>query len=298
MRPPGLLRAIIADDEAGARMHLRGLLEDCGVRTVDECATGSGALAAARGLRADFLCLDVRMPGMDGLEVARRLDPCPPVVFTTGYGEYASAAFDLGAVDYLVKPFSPSRVEEAVRRVQARLALTAPAQVLPAAQASPGAHVRPAAQASPVPVPRVFLPAGDHRVAVAPESIRFVEARGGGTMVHTDEGVYRLRVQMSRIERLLGRCGFLRTHRAYLVNLGRVQALVPWSRHVHTLVLDDGKETHVPVAKSRLAALRSSVIWIRESGGGRGGPGAGGEGCNRGRREPGSGQGHRRGPGG
>jgi hypothetical protein len=98
---------------------------------------------------------------------------------------------------------------------------------------------------------------------------------------------------MSKVERLLGRRGFLRTHRAYLVNLGRVRALVPWSRHVHTLVLDDGKETHVPVAKSRLATLRGSVIWIRGSGGGRGGPGATREGRDRGRRESGAGQGRR-----
>ncbi len=284
MSAAGRLRAVIADDESGARAHLRALLLGAGVQTVGECESGGAALEAVEAMGPDLLCLDVRMPGPDGIEVGRLLRAGvgagvgPEVVFTTGYADYAAAAFELDAADYLLKPLSAARVGEAVRRVRARLA-----------------H-RPRAAPAP-PVPRIFVPADEHHVAVAPEGIQYVEARDGVSLIHTDAGVRVVRVSLSRLQRLLAPCGFIRTHRAYLVNLYRVRALVPWSRHVHSALLDGGKETHVPVAKSRLAAFRSSVIWMAQAGGGRDGSRASREGGDRLRRQPGAGPGNRRGSG-
>ncbi|MBI3998145.1 MAG: response regulator transcription factor [Armatimonadetes bacterium] len=273
MTPSGLLRAVIADDEAGARWHLRGLLEDCRVRTVAECATGAEVLPAVGRTSPDLLCLDVRLPDFDGLEVARRLEPGarPAVVFATGYADYAAAAFDLDAADYLVKPLTAARVREAIQRVWARLQRTR----------------------GEAPVARIFVPAGDHRLALAPQAIRFVEARDGVCLMHADDGIHPVRAPLAQIERLLAPHGFLRTHRAYLVNLHRVRALVPWSRHVQSLLLDDEKETHVPVAKSRLAAFRRSVIWITRTGGSPHASGAWRPGGDRGRLQPGVGPGDR-----
>lgn len=290
MSTPGTLRAAIADDEDGARAHLRALLGTCGVRIVAECATGDGVLEAVAAARPDLLCLDVRMPGPDGIAVARALPTrAPPeVVFTTGYADYAAAAFDLGAADYLLKPLSAARVDEAVRRVRARLA---------SARLS-GTRRAGALPADPVPAARLFVPSDDHHVAVAPEEIGFVEARDGASLIHTDAGARIVRVPLARLQELLAPHGFVRTHRAYLVNLRRVRALVPWSRHVHSLLLDLGKETHVPVAKSRIAAFRASVIWISRAGGGQDGPGASREGRDRGRRQPGARPGDRLGAGG
>jgi DNA-binding LytR/AlgR family response regulator len=277
---PSTLRALIADDEPGARWHLRDLLEACRVRTVRECATGREVLAALDQVRPDLMCLDVRMPDLDGIEVARScaaatslVAPRPAVVFTTGYSDYAAHAFDVGATDYLVKPLSAARVEQAIRRVRARL--------------------QPLNVGPPPPVPRIFIPAADHHVAVAPETIHFIEARDGACLLHGDDGAYVLRTPLDRLEVLLVPHGFLRTHRAYLVNLRRVRALVPWSRHVHTLLLDGGKETHIPVAKSRLAAFRGSVIWIPQAGARSHGSGVGGESGDRRRRQPGVGTGDR-----
>ncbi|MCL6640032.1 MAG: LytTR family DNA-binding domain-containing protein [Candidatus Rokubacteria bacterium] len=298
MRRPPPLRALIADDEAGARAHLSMLLERAHVRTVAECATGQDVLAAVARARPGIICLDVRMPDLDGLEVARRLGNPPNVVFTTGYAEHASAAFEVGAADYLVKPLSAERVAEAVRRVRARLGRLARAR-----GASWPVAPRAVADGSPQPsippsVPRVYVPAGDHRAALALETIRFVEARGCEAHVHTDRGTFRFRFSLGRLEALLAPWGFLRTHRAFLVNMSRVQALVPWSRHVHTVLLDDGQETHVPVAKSRLAVFRGSVIWIPQWGGTRSGPGTAGEDRDRGGCQPGAGPRDRRGVGG
>jgi len=283
MNPSSVLRAVIADDEAGARQHLRALLEVCHVHVTGECATGGDLLAVVERARPDFVCLDIRMPEMDGLEVARRLGSHPApgshpaVVFTTGYADYAAWAFELDAIDYLLKPLSLARVEETIRRVRVRLR-----------------HAGVAA----APVPRLFIPAADHSLALAPEAIRFVEARGGASLIHADGATYRLRTPLVALERALASSGFLRTHRAYLVNLWRVRALVPWSRHTYSLLLDGGEETHVPVAKSRLAAFRGSVIWIPHAGGHRGGPRTAGESGDRGRREPGPGPRDRGGPGG
>lgn len=277
MSAAGGLRAVIADDEAGARAHLRTLLLGAGVRTVCECESGAAALDAVAAMGPDLLCLDVRMPAPDGIEVGRllRAGGRPEVIFTTGYSDHAAAAFDLGAADYLLKPLSAARVDEAVRRVRARLADRHRGQSVP-------------------PVPRIFVPADEHHVAVAPEDILYVEARDGACLIHTDAGVRVVRVSLTRLLRLLGQFGFIRTHRAYLVNLHRVRALVPWSRHVHSALLDGGKETHVPVAKSRLAAFRSSVIWMAQAGGDRDGSGASREGGDGGRRQRGVGPGNRR----
>ncbi len=242
-----VLRAVIADDEAGARWHLRALLDACRVRILAECATGHETIAAASRARPDLLCLDVRMPDLDGLEVARRLreGARPVIVFTTGYADYAVPAFELDAADYLIKPLTTARVQEAVRRARSRLGGSEPARG----------------------VSRLFVPAGDHHVALAPGAVRYVEARKRRCLLHTDDGTHALRVPMGRLEQMLAPHGFLRTHRAYLVNLYRVRALVPWSRHVASLLLDDGGETHVPLAKARLAAFRRSILWIADAAG-------------------------------
>ncbi|MGQ0550219.1 MAG: LytR/AlgR family response regulator transcription factor, partial [Armatimonadota bacterium] len=241
MTRPAFLSAAIADDEPAARWHLRGLLEACRVHTVAACATGHDALAAIVNSRPDMVCLDIRMPDGDGIEVARALDTRarPAVVFTTGYVEYAPVAFDLDAADYLLKPLTLARVTEAIRRVRLRLRH--------AERAATAAAESTVATDTPL---RIFVPAGDHHQALAPEAIRFIEARGGVCVLHADDRSYPVRIPLARLERALAACGFLRTHRAYLVNLRRVRALVTWSRHAHTLLLDAGKETHVPVAKS------------------------------------------------
>lgn len=284
MTRPAFLTAAIADDEPAARWHLRGLLEACRVHTVAECATGHDALAAIVNSRPDMVCLDIRMPDGDGIEVARALEtrPRPAVVFTTGYVDYAPAAFDLDAADYLLKPLTLARVTEAIRRVRSRLR-----HAKPAAMAAAESTV-----ATDTPM-RIFVPAGDHHQALAPEAIRFIEARGGVCVLHADDRSYPVRIPLARLERALAACGFLRTHRAYLVNLRRVRALVTWSRHAHSLLLDAGKETHVPVAKSRLAAFRHNVIWIAGAGGLRDGPGPHRQSGDRGRREQGPGPGDR-----
>jgi DNA-binding LytR/AlgR family response regulator len=260
-----VLRAVVADDEDGARRHLRELLSSCRVNTVAECESGDAVEDAVRRARADVAYLDVRMPGLDGMEAARALvrrrgtGASPAVVFTTGFADYAVRAFEVGAVDYLLKPLSPARVREAVERVRARLSVDGADREL-----SRAANV-PAAVS-----PRIFVPSGDHCIAVAPEHIRFVEARGRASVIHTDFGRHALRVSLGTIDRALIGHGFLRTHRAYVVNVRRVRALVPWSRDAYSLLLDGGEETHVPVAKSRLTVLRESVIWISGAGGYRG----------------------------
>lgn len=298
---PQPLRAVIADDEPAVRRHLRDLLAHGGAQTVAECGTGADTVRAAAALRPELVCLDVRMPDGDGLDVARHLvgrssdpsfapqarasGPMPQIVFATGYPDYAAEAFDLDAADYLVKPLSASRVLEALQRVRRRLDSArrlsgpAPSPAPPARPPGRGPTLAPPAR-SPAAVvaaahaPRVLVPAGDHHVALAPETIRYAEATGRGVRLHTDRGAFDLAIPLARLERVLAGCGFLRTHRAYLVNLTRVRAFVPWSRHVHSLLLDGGQETHIPVAKSRLAAFRGSVIWITNPGGRASGPGA------------------------
>jgi two-component system response regulator AlgR len=140
------LRVLIVDDEAPARSRMRDLLSDCAgtmdVTVIGEAATGRAALAILAGTPADVVLLDIRMPEMDGVELAQHLrgfDPAPAVIFTTAYDEYAIRAFEVHAVDYLLKPIRLARLLEALSRV--RNARAIPQEALDAVRTKPRAFL-------------------------------------------------------------------------------------------------------------------------------------------------------------
>lgn len=246
------LRVLAVDDEAPALEDLARLLDDAeGVAEVRTAASGAEALAAVAENTFDALFLDVRMPGLDGVELARVLrrfaDP-PCVVFVTAYESAAVEAFELRAVDYLMKPVSRARLDEAVARVlAARGAAKAPATV-PAGAEPEG---EPAEDADVVPVDN--LRGGGTRLVPRTE-ILYLQAHGDYVRVVTAEGRYLLRGRLSDIERRWQPFGFVRVHRGFVVNLRRAVEVRPKLNGTATVVFPNGAE--VPIARRQVGELR------------------------------------------
>lgn len=268
-----MLRALIIDDEAPARIELRAQLEQFPVEIVGEATSAREAAQLIAAIDYDVIFLDIQMPGLSGLDLARQLAsrPRPPrVVFTTAYPQYAAGAFGVGATDYLVKPFDEERLGRALQRVLAQMpAAAAPPPPAPAVPAPAGAPVPPAA--GPVAAARAPERAG---AAPARTPIRLPVDRGGKTLLldpaeivfafALDEQVYlklareklRCNFTMRELEERLAPCGFVRTHRRYLVNIGRVREVIRYFKGSLGLIVDDAERSEVPVSRSLAPEVR------------------------------------------
>ena len=215
------LRVLVVDDEPLVREGLRVLLErEAGVRILGEARNGEEALDRIRELRPDLVLLDVRMPGMDGLAVVAALAPAerPAFVFVTAHGEYAIQAFDMHAVDYLLKPFDAERFATALRRARGRMS-EGTADRLEALLAT----LRPARAYS-----ERFLLKHEGAVVVVPANdIEWIEAADNYVKIHARTGRYMAREPLKQIEAKLDPARFARVHRSAIVNLSRVKSLDP-----------------------------------------------------------------------
>lgn len=213
-----MIRAVVADDEVLARQKLRTLLRhEPDVETVGECASAAETIELVRATGPDLLFLDIRMPDMDGFQIADSLslDPksvLPQIILTTAYDQYAVRAFEIHAVDYLLKPFSLERLRTAVRRVRNR-------DTLPNTQTS---DTNLAQNGSPYTTRIVFKSRG--RILFLPvEEIRWIAAEENYVRICTGGESYLLRNTMARLETRLDPNIFLRVHRSSIVNLHYVR---------------------------------------------------------------------------
>ena len=234
MNLPEGLRLLAVDDEEPALADLVRMLEASpAVAEVHAARSGDEALVALAERRLDALFLDVRMPGLDGLELARVLrqfDRPPSVVFVSAYDDFAVRAFELEALDYLVKPVSRQRLDEAVDRV---------------GRAAPAGDED---ELLPVDVPR-----GGTRL-LARSRILLLQAHGDYVRVVSDDGRFLLRAALVDLEERWARHGFVRVHRSFVVNLRRAVEVRPRLNGTAVLVMADG--TEVPIARRQVGELR------------------------------------------
>ncbi len=215
------LRAIIVDDEPPARASLRVLLaRDPQVVLAGECGSGAEAIAAIRAQRPELLFLDVQMPEVDGFDVLEQLgaDAPPAIVFVTAYDQHALRAFDAGALDYLLKPFTDDRFALALARAKER-----------AARAGP-----------PAPPDRIAVKSGRQLHVVPLADIDWIESADYCVDLHVGARTYSLRRSMGAVEGELEPAGFCRIHRTAIVNLARVRALSAGEDGELEVVLLDG----------------------------------------------------------
>jgi two-component system LytT family response regulator len=228
----GHVRALIAEDEAPARESLREYLGATPwIEIAGEAVDGKSALALADELAPDLLFLDVRLPEMSGLDVARRLRHPAEIVFTTAYDRFAVAAFEIGALDYLVKPFGRERFDAALARVRERMHGEA-------APAPAGDRARSSLSADPL--TRLFARHGDRIVPIAASGIRRIQAQGDYAEVHAAEGTYLLHVTLAELAARLDPARFRQVHRSHIVNLDAVEHMRPYDDRRLAITLKDG----------------------------------------------------------
>lgn len=219
------IRALVVDDEPLARSNLKVLLQrDCDIESIQECGSGTDAVAQIRATRPDLVFLDVQMPecgGFDVLEILKGDQSLPVIVFVTAYDEYALRAFDAGALDYLLKPFDDSRFHLAMQRAKQNLAAkeSAPPE-------TPRLEVRSAGKVAYVPIP----------------DIDWVEAADYYVCLHVGTKSHLLRRSMAELEQELDPRVFCRIHRSTIVNLRKVTALKVDAAGEHEVILDCGRK--------------------------------------------------------
>lgn len=223
--------ALIVEDEPLARRRLKDLIRATPwLECVGEVSDGRLAAGAIDQVQPDLVFLDVQLPGRSGLDVLRAVTVEPAVIFTTAFDQYAVTAFELGAVDYLLKPFGADRFIRAVNRAKAGLL---DRQRVPAAM-----RARDVMAAGPL--RRLFARDGDRIVPIPVSAIERIEASDDFVLVHTGGRAYRLNVTMASVEGRLDARAFVRVHRSHVVNLDHVVSMTPYDGSRFQLTLRSG----------------------------------------------------------
>jgi len=240
------VRTLVVDDEPVARAGLRAmLLAFDWVEVVGEAADGEAAVDAIARLQPELVFLDVQMPGLLGTEVLRRIERQPFVIFTTAFSQHAVSAFELGAVDYLLKPFGPGRLSAAMERIRA--AIGEPAAI--------GAIERLSGALLGGPITRLFVRRGGGLVPLPVGEVWWLQAEGDYVIAHTGPTRHTLHLSLNRLEERLDPQRFVRVHRGHIVNLDHVRAFKRDARGNLEAELLDGRR--VPVSRARAQELRS-----------------------------------------
>ena len=266
------ISALIIDDEQLARDELKYLLDQVG--GVDVLAQGTNGIEAVDLIEEhhpDVVFLDVQMPGLDGFAVIQRLmdrhraqpakdtEPLPQIVFATAYDQYAVRAFEVNAVDYLLKPFDRTRVQQALERVRGRIAGGAAAGPVPESQIDALLRLlnHPSGGArSPQPA-RLIVQAQSRLLLVDQAEICYAAIDEGVIRVVTQafEGHSKCRTLEELLE-LLDPALFWRAHRGFVVNINHIREVVPWFKSSYQLRMNDKKQTEIPVSRAQTKRLR------------------------------------------
>jgi len=226
-------RAVIVDDEALARERVRTLLAGAsGITVVAECSGGREAVEKILAERPDLVLLDVQMPDIDGFEVLEAVasEWLPAVIFVTAYDEYAIKAFDVHAIDYLLKPIEPERFRKALARVQKRDLI---------------------AMLDERPIDRLVIRTRSKVSFLKPSEIDWIEADGKHAILHAGRETHVVRHTLTRLEQRLASHGFVRVHRSAIVNVDRIKELEPWFHGEFVVILKDGTKLTSSAAHSQ-----------------------------------------------
>src|SRR5438034_3445236 len=271
------LRAVLVDDEQLARDELGYLLGQVGgVEVIGQAGNGIEALSTIDKLQPDVVFLDVQMPGLTGFEVARRmLDTNAPshIIFVTAYDQHAIEAFEVNAVDYLLKPVDPARLEVAVDRARRRVATDrrppnreGAAGAAGAPGATDGAAGYTNAQLEKIVQlvaerqsrrERLAIKVGERFMLVHAEEIIYASLADDGLTVVTNQqsGTSNYRT-LDELQERLDPSVFWRVHRSHLVNINKIKEIVPWFSRNYLLRMKDAKSTEIPVSRTQTRRLR------------------------------------------
>ena len=247
------MRVLIVDDERPARERLRRMLAEIEtVELIGEAESGVQAVEIIERERPDLVLLDIQMPGLDGFEVIEALADPPPVIFVTAYDEYAIRAFEVNALDYLLKPFSRERLERAVRRAQEALTeeqdFAERLGPLLESLAAQGQYLA-----------RLAVRDRDRIRVLDVGEVDWIGIEREQVMVHAGDRAYPIRRTLTELEARLDPTHFFRAHRSAIVNLDRVKEVIPWFKGSHKLRLTTGAE--IDLSRARARVLRKLLEW-------------------------------------
>jgi len=247
-----MLRVLIADDEMPARAELKyilSLLEDTEV--VGEAADAGQVIAAADELRPDVIFLDINMRGMDGLEAAkiiRRVAPQAMIVFATAYDEYALKAFEIGAMDYVLKPFDEGRIRKTIDRIQRYQPEDEVALLEDAAKPAVSAEI----QVHKLPVEK-----NGKIMMLAYDEILYAYASLGTVKIVIEQEEIEYHGSLLELAERVKGTHLLRVHKSYIANMDKVKEVIPWFKGTYWLKMVDGGKEEIPVSKSRIKAIKA-----------------------------------------
>ena len=241
------LRVILVDDEEPARRLLREYLEDTpGVSIVAECGNGFEAVKAVADHDPDLMLLDIQMPKLDGFEVVELLERELPIIFITAHDEHALRAFEVHAVDYLLKPYSAERLAEALERARERIGrgdAMPPLDELVSSARPDGGDLE-----------RILVRDASEVRVIPTDSVDYIEARDDAVAIHVGNTTHLKAQRLSTLEERLDAKHFIRVHRSFVLNIDRLRSIELYAKDSRIAILVDG--TKVPVSRSGYSRLR------------------------------------------
>lgn len=244
------LRAIIVEDEKPARELVKAFLKNHdSIEVLGECDNGFDGVKAINEMKPDLVFLDIQMPKLTGFEMIELLDEVPDVIFTTAFDQYALKAFELSAVDYLMKPFSKQRFAEAIEKVFQRISLNEDKPRIKEFTNQIKEDVEE--------IERIFVKTGSKiDVVPVPEIVR-IESEDDYVEIFTPKGKYLKKETMNYLEKVLPKDTFVRVHRSSIINLNNIQKIEKYGKDSSMVILKDG--SRVNVSKSRIKDLRKQL---------------------------------------
>jgi len=246
------IATILVDDEPLARKLLKEYLQDFpNIKIVGECKNGRQAIKVINETKPDLLFLDIRMPGMDGFEVLENLNHIPHIIFTTAYGDYALKAFEVNAIDYLLKPYDKKRFSRAVQKVLDRSSRSSDEidRIVRVLQQSKELEDYPNC---------IFVRVGRKIISVQVNDIVWIEADGDYTSLHTNSGIHLCNLSLNTLEDRLDPSRFLRVHRSYIIASNSIEHLASDGEGGFIAILKD--KSKVKVSRTFAAKIRN-IIW-------------------------------------
>ena len=258
------IRTLIVDDEPLARRSLRLLLEkDSQIEILDECRNGREAVKAINTLSPDLLFLDIQMPEMDGFDVLARTGPerIQAIIFVTAFDQYALKAFDVHALDYLLKPFDDERFAHALKRaksqIEAREIDRLSNRLLALLEERESERKGSKHQKSYL--TRLMVKVSSRVVLLKVEDVDFIEAEGNYAKLHVGRKAHLLREKMHDLEAQLDPAKFVRIHRSIIVNLERIKEMHPHFNGDYIVVLEDGRQLRLSRTRREILEARLNI---------------------------------------
>jgi two-component system LytT family response regulator/two-component system response regulator LytT len=250
------LQAIIADDEAPARDELKFLLSNVEeIEIIAEVGDGQTVLELSKEKEPDLLFLDIQMPVKTGIEVAEKileLDHQPLIVFITAYDEYAIKAFELNAIDYLLKPFAEDRFEKTMQRILAKYNNQDKLEVNERLS-----QLIETVESSENKVTKIPVHSKKGRIKLLdPKEMIAAYTKNKNIYIKTYDNEYESDINLSDLEKRLPYPQFFRVHRSYIANLEEVEEIIPWFKGKYRLIMNDKSELEIPVSRMKVQKLK------------------------------------------